>query len=74
MQQELGTDEDLSDIQAEIVNLKKVVNEKMWDESRQFYFDTLRDDSFSSIKSIGLLGAIDGYGAGGTFAVVYCPS
>ncbi|GAM59082.1 putative isomerase [Vibrio ishigakensis] len=53
MQQELGTDEDLSDIQAEIVNLKKVVNEKMWDESRQFYFDTLRDDSFSSIKSIG---------------------
>lgn len=74
MQQELGTDEDLSDIQAEIVNLKKVVNEKMWDESRQFYFDTLRDDSFSFIKSIGLLGAINGYGTGGTFAVVYCPS
>ena len=52
MQQELATDEDLSDIEAEVTNLKKVVNEKMWDESRQFYFDTLRDDSFSTIKSI----------------------
>ncbi|MCG9596037.1 hypothetical protein L1D15_04790 [Vibrio sp. Isolate25] len=52
MQEELNTDENLSDIEAEVENLKQVVNEKMWDESRQFYFDTLRDDSFSSIKSI----------------------
>ncbi len=53
MHRVLNSSEDVSDLMEEVVNLKEVVNKKMWDESRQFYFDTLRDDSLSEIKSIG---------------------
>ncbi|WP_052260545.1 MGH1-like glycoside hydrolase domain-containing protein [Photobacterium gaetbulicola] len=58
MHQELASKEDVSDLENELVNLKQVVNAKMWDPEQQFYFDTWRDDSLSDIKSIGAYWAL----------------
>ena len=54
MAQELGEEEksDAAFLIPEKEMLGKCVNEKMWDEKEGFYFDTLRDGSHSSVKSI----------------------
>ncbi|MCG9659074.1 MGH1-like glycoside hydrolase domain-containing protein [Vibrio mediterranei] len=56
--EEIQSGEDINSIKQELANLKSLINQKMWDPSRQFYFDTLRDDSFSTIKSIAAYWAL----------------
>lgn len=58
MHKELGSDEEISDLEQELVQMKEVINTQMWDEQSHFYYDQLRDGSLSDIKSIGAYWAL----------------
>lgn len=47
-----------ADLQTELENLTKIVNETMWDDVSGFYYDRAPDGSLSSVKSIGAYWAL----------------
>lgn len=53
MAKELGREEFIPELQAESDHLFKVINEKLWDEKTQFYYDLKKDDTFNGVKHIG---------------------
>ena len=53
MAKELGREEFIPELQAESDHLFSVINEKLWDEKTQFYYDLKKDDTFNGVKHIG---------------------
>lgn len=49
----LGRANETNIYKAEAEMLKKVINNKMWDEKTSFYYDVFRDGKVSGIKSVG---------------------
>lgn len=58
MAKELGREEFISELQQESKHLFKVINEKLWDEKTQFYYDLKNDDTFNGVKHIGAFWAL----------------
>ena len=58
MARELGHEEDIPELQAEIDLLTKVVNERLWSEEDAFYYDEWRSGKLSGIKSIAAYWAL----------------
>ncbi len=50
---ELDRENDVKNLQEEVQNLTKFVNEKMWNEKLNFYTDVFKDGSLSNVQSIG---------------------
>lgn len=53
MNKELGNIDDVSDLIEEEKYLKKLVNEKLWNEEESFYFDLWKNNQHSKVKHIG---------------------
>lgn len=49
----IGRENEVDWLKEERDTLKKLINEKMWDEKTAFYYDILRDGSLSDVKSVG---------------------
>ena len=54
----LGREEDTAFLVEEQEMLKKVVNEKLWDEKTHYYYDLWRDGKLSGVKTIGAYWAL----------------
>lgn len=52
MAETLHREADVTAIRQEMLNLDRLVNEKMWDDKSSFYYDRFADGSLSSVKSI----------------------
>ncbi len=48
----LGREDEVADLAEEIRLLRRVINDKMWDEETAFYYDTHRDGSHSGVKTL----------------------
>ncbi len=48
----LGREDEVAEYQAETEMLRRVINEKMWDDTTAFYYDTRRDGSLSGVKTL----------------------
>ena len=55
---ELGHEEDIPALQAEIDNLTKVVNERLWCEEDAFYYDEWRSGELNHVKSVAAYWAL----------------
>ena len=55
---ELGHEEDLPELQAEIDLLTKVVNERLWSEEDAFYYDEYRSGKLNGVKSVAAYWAL----------------
>ena len=55
---ELGRQEDGVELQKEIDDLSRTVNQFLWDEKTSFYYDRRRDGQLSEVKSIGAYWAL----------------
>lgn len=53
MAEVLGRDDEVEWLKEERKLLYSTVNNKMWDDKSAFYYDTMRDGSFSSVKTVG---------------------
>ncbi|MBQ3128593.1 MAG: glycoside hydrolase [Clostridia bacterium] len=53
MSEVLGRSEFIAELEEERDNLKKVINEKLWDEDTKFYYDLRKDNTFNYVKHIG---------------------
>ena len=49
---EIESEEDLTFLLEEKENLKRIINEQMWDEETAFYYDVLRDGKVSGYKTV----------------------
>ena len=49
----LGREEEVASFREEAEMLRRVINEKMWDEKTAFYYDTLRDGRRNGVKTVG---------------------
>ncbi len=48
----LGREDEVADLREETDLLRRVINDRMWDESTAFYYDTRRDGSLSGVKTL----------------------
>jgi len=53
MAEKLGRGADAADLHGEVERLTQYVNQRMWDEDAGFYFDRLRDERLSRVKTVG---------------------
>lgn len=53
MSEVLGRSEFVAELEEERDNLKKVINEKLWDDETKFYYDLRKDNTFNYVKHIG---------------------
>lgn len=53
MNEVLGGEDDVSDLKGECEFLGRVINDTLWDEKTQFYYDLWRDGRFNMIKHVG---------------------
>ncbi len=53
MDQALGHIDDVSDLQAEREKLSALINDRLWDEKTQFYYDLWENDEWNMVKHIG---------------------
>jgi len=58
MAAELGREEDVTELAAEVERLGALVNREMWDGHAAFYFDRFRDGNLSRTKTIGAYWAL----------------
>ena len=58
MAEELGREDFIPELKQESEHLFKVINEKLWDEKTQFYYDLKNDDTFNGVKHIGAFWAL----------------
>ncbi len=60
MNKVLGDPDDVSDLQEEKDKLTKLINEVLWDENTEFYYDLWENDQLSMVKHIGAYWALWG--------------
>lgn len=56
--EELGRSSEVFEFEKEVDQLYKLVNDKMWDNEKAFYFDRFSDGSLSSVMTIGSFWAL----------------
>ena len=52
MSRVLGREDETVHLASEAENLKRIINEKMWDEETGFYYDKLRDGTLRRVKTV----------------------
>ena len=58
MAEELGRQEEVADLRAEMTHLSHVINRSLWDEETGFYYDRRADGRLSKVKTIGAFWAL----------------
>lgn len=54
----LGRENDVNELDEERKKLKKLINERLWDDKTKFYYDMLDDDQLTMVKSVGAYWAL----------------
>lgn len=55
---EIGRQDEINELKLEAESLKKIINDKMWDEKTSFYYDLRRNGQMSDVKSVGAFWAL----------------
>jgi glycogen debranching enzyme len=58
MAEVLGRQDEVSGLRDEIDQLRRLINDHMWNDDEAFYVDRFRDGSLSSVKSVGAYWAL----------------